>query len=371
MTNASDAHTDNRPALAPFDRTHDAFVDSAHTHGLSRSAASMRYRAFYRTGAADGFGDVNTPIPARTIDSTCDGLTTTKFLLNLPRKETRSRLPLLNDPDTDLQTESVVIPMRHRNGISNTLCVSSQIGCAMGCEFCETAQMGLVRSLDPGEIIAQWFAARYHLSKRISNIVFMGMGEPLDNTENVIRSIEILTDHSGPHAAMRRITLSTVGRLDGLATLRARISQPGWRRLNLAVSINAPNDEIRSQIMPVNRSAPLDELIEVLREWPVRRSAKICAEYVLIPGVNDALEHADELADRLRRVPCCVNVIPYNPRRNSPWPAHGEADVQRFLQRLESRGQFCKRRITKGRDTMAACGQLGNEKIRNRRLVFG
>jgi 23S rRNA (adenine2503-C2)-methyltransferase len=355
--------------LAPFDRPHDEFVSRAGELGFSGSQASQRYRDFYRNGAARGSDDVLAPGPHAQQHSESDGLVTTKFLLALPRRDTPSRLPLLRDNSVDLETESVVIPMRNRRGVSHTLCVSSQVGCAMGCEFCETAQMGLIRSLTPGEIVAQWFAARHHLGKSIRNIVFMGMGEPLDNTESVIRAIAILTDHMGPHLAMRRITVSTVGRLEGLARLRAQAEAPGWRRLALAVSINAPNDEIRSRIMPINRSAPLGELIPVLEAWPVRKSAKICAEYVLIPGVNDDMSHADELAHRLKNVPCCVNVIPYNPRRDSPWPAPREEDVDRFLARLESHGQFCKRRKTKGRDTMAACGQLGNEKIRGRKLV--
>ena len=355
--------------LAPFDCTHDGYVTGDQNDGLAPDARSLAYREFYRTGLTARVPEANTLEAVGIESSRHDGLETRKFLLRLPAIESASRLPLIQEKSVELETESVIIPMRNRRGVSHTLCVSSQIGCAMGCEFCETAQMGLIRSLEPGEIVAQWFAARHHMGVHITNVVFMGMGEPLDNVENVIRAISILTDHRGPALAMRRITVSTVGRIEGIARLREQTEKPGWRRLGLAVSINAPNDEIRSSIMPINRSAPLGELIPVLESWPVRKSAKICAEYVLIPGVNDQMDHADELADRLKRVPCCVNVIPYNPRRDSPWPAPKEESVQRFLDRLESRGQFCKRRKTKGRDTMAACGQLGNEQIRKRRLV--
>jgi 23S rRNA (adenine2503-C2)-methyltransferase len=250
-----------------------------------------------------------------------------------------------------------------------TLCVSSQVGCAMGCGFCETAQMGLIRSLDAGEIVQQWYAAKHHLGHTIKNIVFMGMGEPLDNAAAVLRTIEVLTGHHGPALAMRHITISTVGRLDGLAMLRERVQDHGWKQLNLAVSVNAPNEEIRSSIMPINRGMPLAKLVEMLEGWPLKSSKAICAEYVLIPGVNDGDEHADQLCALLKNVRCCVNVIPYNPRRDSPWPAPEEESVERFLRRVESNGQFCKRRRTKGRDSMAACGQLGNEKIRGRRYV--
>ncbi|MFI4855309.1 MAG: 23S rRNA (adenine(2503)-C(2))-methyltransferase RlmN, partial [Phycisphaerales bacterium JB065] len=274
------------------------------------------------------------------------------------------------DSQRGLETESVVIPMATRSGSRTyTLCVSSQVGCAMNCGFCETAQMGLIRSLDTAEIVQQWYAARHHLGHEIKNIVFMGMGEPLDNPEAVLGTIGVLTDHHGPALAMRHITISTVGRLDGLAMLRQRVQNHGWKQLNLAVSINAPNETIRSQIMPINRAMPLAKLVEMLESWPLKSSKAICAEYVLIPGVNDADEHADQLCELLKNVRCCVNVIPYNPRRDSPWPAPEEESVERFLRRLESNGQFCKRRRTKGRDTMAACGQLGTENIRGRRYV--
>jgi len=330
--------------------------------------ARRDYRAFHRTG--DGY-DGLVPRPHHVAESESSEGVVRKFLLRVPSAPVRAgskALPVLGEES--LETESVVIPMATRRGdTTHTLCVSSQVGCAMGCEFCETAQMGLIRSLSPDEIVAQWWAATHHLGQTIKNIVFMGMGEPLDNLDAVLQALAVLTDHSGPAVAMSNITVSTVGRVKEMRVLSERVREHGWKRLNLAVSINAPNDEIRNEIMPFNRAAPLAELIEVLENWPLRSSMGICAEYVLIPGVNDADEHADELAHRVRNVRCCVNVIPYNPRRDSPWPAPEERDVQRFLDRLESHGQFCKRRRTKGRDTMAACGQLGNERIRGRRLV--
>ncbi|MEM1166839.1 MAG: 23S rRNA (adenine(2503)-C(2))-methyltransferase RlmN [Planctomycetota bacterium] len=302
------------------------------------------------------------PRPSRIIESEGPEGLTRKFLL-----------PVAGTTQSggELETESVIIPMRTRGRVrlTHTLCVSSQVGCAMGCDFCETAQMGLIRSLEPWEIVQQWWAATYHLGAEIKNIVFMGMGEPLDNAANVVRAIEVLTHHLGPSVAMKNITISTVGRLDGLAMLRDRVRRHGWKKLNLAVSINAPNDAIRSRIMPINRAMPLGELVGMLEDWPLVAGKGIMAEYVLIPGVNDADEHADELASLLRGVRACVNVIPYNPRRDSPWPAPDEGEVDRFLHRLEANGQFCKRRRTKGRDTMAACGQLGNERIRRRRFV--
>ena len=344
---------------SPLGLTSAQFLDAAGLSGAKTTHAALaRYKAFYRRGESTPADPV--PAPIRTSVSEAPEGSVTKFLLPVPGVSAIAK---------DLETESVLIPMPHGDETSWTLCVSSQVGCAMGCDFCETAQMGLIRSLTAGEIVAQWYAARHRLNHPVRNIVFMGMGEPLDNTEGVMQAIACLIDHNGPAIAASKITISTVGRAEGLRRLRERVLQPGLRQLNLAVSVNAPNDEIRSRIMPINRATPLAELMEILRSWPMRRCAAICIEYVLIPGVNDADDHADQLCALLKGLRCCVNVIPYNPRRNSPWPAPLEDDVWRFLRRLESHGQFCKRRKTKGRDTMAACGQLGNEHIRRRRLV--
>jgi 23S rRNA (adenine2503-C2)-methyltransferase len=269
-----------------------------------------------------------------------------------------------------LKIESVLIPMIGKSGVSTyTLCVSSQVGCAMGCTFCETAQMGLIRSLSAAEIVGQWWAAAHVLKVRPKNVVFMGMGEPMDNLDHVLQAIAVLTDHNGPNVAMNKITVSTVGRLDGIRRLAAKVHEHGWKRLNLAVSLNAPNDRVRSAIMPINRAMPMGELKEALLGWPRYGGAAICIEYVLIPGVNDLREHAGELAEYVKDLRCCVNLIPYNPRRNSPWPAPEEADVARFMGWLVEAGVFCKRRRTKGRDMMGACGQLGSEEIRKRKLV--
>jgi len=269
-----------------------------------------------------------------------------------------------------LEIESVLIPMIGKLGTRTyTLCVSSQVGCAMGCGFCETAQMGLIRSLTAAEIVGQWFAATHMIGIEPKNMVFMGMGEPMDNIENVVAAIAALTDHNGAHMAMSKITVSTVGRIDGLRRLAAEVRRPGWHRLNLAVSINAPNDVIRSEIMPINRAMPMGPLREALLAWPKHGGTKICMEYVLIPGVNDGPGHARELAEYVRPLPACVNLIPYNPRRNSPWPAPTEEAVAAFMGWLTDAGAYCKRRRTKGRDMMGACGQLGNPQIRGRRLV--
>lgn len=255
-----------------------------------------------------------------------------------------------------LETESVIIPMGQGDRNWFSLCISSQVGCRMGCTFCETARLGLVRNLTAAEIVGQMLAARRVFGVEIKKIVFMGMGEPFDNFDEVIQAVRVLTDPIGLSLSKRSITISTVGRIDGIRKLAAT----GWKYLQLAVSLNAPNDEIRSQIMPLNRADNMSILREAMLDYPLRRNTFIMIEYVLIPGVNDLPDHARELADYLRDVKCCVNVIPYNPRRESPWPAPNEEAIALFLQTLRDAGQFCKRRITRGRDLMAACGQLGN-----------
>ena len=264
--------------------------------------------------------------------------------------------------DDGLEIESVIVPMHRATRTWKSLCVSSQIGCARGCAFCETARLGLLRQLSAAEIVGQVVAARKEFSACIRNVVFMGMGEPLDNFDAVVQAVRVLSDGSGPSIGKSQICISTAGRTEGIRRLAAL----GWRRLNLAVSLNAPNDAIRSRLMPINAREPMSELRETLLAYPLRSCQFFMIEYVLIRGVNDAREHAAELAEYLRPVKCCVNVIPYNPRPDSTLEAPAEQGVQDFLTWLQEVGQFCKRRLTKGREHMAACGQLGNRELARR-----
>ncbi len=334
-------------------------VEAAKALGVSRHRAAAAYADFFRTDRCTEpwVEDCMPPIRTTTIDEE-----TVKFTLSL---------------GDGLETESVIIPM-HRDGrVTRTLCVSSQIGCAMGCGFCETAQMGLLRSLTASEIVAQWHAARHRVDNPfdggrgfpIKNIVFMGMGEPTDNLPAVLQSIRVLADHHGPAVPASRITVSTVGRTEGIRTLARFATARGFRKLNIAFSLNAPNDRIRGEIMPITRAEPIARILGALRDWPIQRSAAFCMEYVLIPGVNDAPEHCDETCALLKGILCSLNVIPYNPRRESPWRAPTEEEITAFVTRAIANGQFCKRRGTKGRNAMAACGQLGNANIRRRTFV--
>jgi 23S rRNA (adenine2503-C2)-methyltransferase len=335
--------------------TSDRFVEAAGAHDVRRPAALEAYRAVFRRGASD-LDWVS--VPARPIERLERDADTVKFTQRLP---------------DGLETESVLLPQTSRTGRQRlALCVSSQVGCAMGCTFCETARMGLMRNLEAADIVEQWRAARFEFGADVTNVVFMGMGEPMDNLDAVITAIRVLADANGPAITPARVSVSTVGHVEGIKRLARFAAEEGFRRLRLAVSINAPNDGIRDELMPINRGAPLAELMTAMQEWaarPHRQDARVLIEYVLIPGVNDAPEHADELCAYLSPLPCTVNVIPYNPRRDSPWPAPAHDDVDRFVDRISATGQLVKRRRTMGRTAMAACGQLGNPRIRRRRFV--
>lgn len=368
----------------PFCVNAQAYADAcvrACMHG-GKPGALERYRALFRKGETNQpLLSVELPPVLKVHESESGEGTVRKFLLPLgpARPGVYAREDLSEaGPRATMTTETVIIPMIGKKRIlTHTLCVSSQVGCAMGCGFCQTAQMGLLRNLTAEEIVAQWFVARHVLGvATITNVVFMGMGEPMDNLDEVVKAIAVLSDHSGPCLPMSKITISTVGRVDGIARLAEQVHTPGWHRLNLAISLNAPSDEIRASIMPINKRFPMAELRTALETWPIYGAAKLCLEYVMIPGVNDRPEHATQLADYVLGrgpyagrlpLPGLVNLIPYNPREHSPWPAPDEASVDAFLALLTASGVYAKRRRTKGRDTMAACGQLGSLELRRKR----
>jgi 23S rRNA (adenine2503-C2)-methyltransferase len=353
------------------------FILESQGRRLGGKAGAMEAcRSLFRRGVAPEGLAFEPPTVARVLREPSPEGEVVKFLTRLPAGAASERFPYVD-------AESVLIPMMGSSGERTyTLCVSSQIGCAMGCTFCETAQMGLIRSLHAGEIVAQWWNAAHVIGIRPTNIVFMGMGEPMDNLDEVLGAIAVLKDHNAAGLAVSRITISTVGRVDGIRALSKKIREPGWHRLGLALSLNAPNDVDRSAIMPVNRKYNLAEVQKAILEWPRSSGNKVCVEYVLIPGVNDTPAHADQIRDFMAPFGLCVsgriggqplqamlNLIPYNPRRESPWPAPSEEKVDQFLQWLVDRGVFVKRRRTKGRAMMGACGQLGSEVVRKRRLV--
>lgn len=252
--------------------------------------------------------------------------------------------------------ETVLVPMGSGEAGRGTLCVSSQVGCAMGCAFCETGKHGLVRSLTTAEITGQVFEARFTMGWEFTSLVFMGMGEPLDNLEAVFGALDVLTDPRGFSFAQDRITVCTVGLAEGIRALAAR----GWKRMGLSLSLNAGRDDLRESLMPVTRSNPLTSLHTALKDYPQRKNFVLALNYCLLPGINDTAADAGEVAafaEGLGRT--LVNLIPYNPGTEPLTRAPKEAEVDRFLGHLRAEGLDARVRGPKGRSIMAACGQLG------------
>ncbi|HUX37688.1 MAG TPA: 23S rRNA (adenine(2503)-C(2))-methyltransferase RlmN [Rectinemataceae bacterium] len=263
--------------------------------------------------------------------------------------------------------ECVLIPMPTRTAGAglpegrpkSTLCVSSQVGCRMGCAFCETGRQGLSRNLSAAEIVSQLVTTKALFGWNPGNIVFMGMGEPLDNLDGLKGALAVLTDRRGPAFSWERITVCTSGSAEGLAALRS----VGHPRLNLSLSLNAGDDPTRSRIMPVNRKTDLGALATALVAWPRRRNFVLALNYCLLPGINDGADDARGAAEFSQRVGrSIVNLIPYNPGSHPIAPAPSEEEVERFRGLLEAEGCIVKRRAGKGGGIMAACGQLGGSR---------
>ncbi|KAA3205288.1 23S rRNA (adenine(2503)-C(2))-methyltransferase RlmN [Akkermansia sp. BIOML-A49] len=259
--------------------------------------------------------------------------------------------------------ESVIIPAAvaedGEKADRTTLCVSSQVGCAFGCKFCASGLLGLRRNLSAGEITGQILSAESIAGKRINNLVFMGMGEPLANFDNLHDALEIITSHRGLEIGARHITISTSGFVPGLKKLAA---YP--RQIRLAVSLHGATDEVRSQIMPVNKKWPLSQLIPALEEWGRDRNQMPTLEYILIRDVNDSLKDASHLMQIAKRLHAKVNLIPYNTVEGLPWERPSEERCCTFRDAVRKARIPVTMRYEKGHDINAACGQLRLRKQR-------
>ncbi len=267
--------------------------------------------------------------------------------------------------------ESVIIP----RGDRATLCLSSQVGCAIGCRFCRTAEMGLIRNLTLGEILGQMIVANRFLEAspirdllapddsaaiplfRINHVVFMGMGEPLANLDNLIEAIQVMTSPGGFALSPRRITVSTSG-------LPSRIGELGRTGLcvNLAVSLTAADDETREKLMPINRHYPIQTILDACRNLPLKKRQRVTFEYVLLSGVNDRPEDARKLSRLLAPFRSKVNLIPFNPYEGSPFKRPSHEDVLAFQRILLDKSVVATIRKSRGADVLGACGQLAWEK---------
>lgn len=246
--------------------------------------------------------------------------------------------------------------MKYNHGYS--MCISTQVGCKMGCKFCATGKSGFLRNLEPSEMLSQIQVAQHDNDIRISNIVLMGMGEPLDNYKNVLKFLMLVSDSNGMNIGMRHISLSTCGLVDKMYDL----ANEGFQ-LTLSVSLHAPNDEIRNQIMPVNRRWNVDELIKACKDYIEKTNRRISFEYAMINELNDTQQCAEELSRLLKGMLCHVNLIPMNNVEGSVYEKSNEKRLRRFVDTLKRNRINVTVRRTLGADISASCGQLRRNNV--------
>ena len=272
--------------------------------------------------------------------------------------------------DDGQEVETVHIPESDRG----TLCVSSQVGCTLTCTFCHTGTQRLVRNLSAAEIVAQVMVARDALGewpspkddRMLTNIVLMGMGEPLYNYENVAAALKTVLDPEGLAISRRKITLSTSGVVPMIARCGAELG------VNLAISLHAVTDELRNKLVPLNKKYPIGELLDACRNYPGSSNARrITFEYVMLKGINDSPAEARELVRLLKGIPAKVNLIPFNPWPGAPYECSDDAAIAAFSDIVFNAGYSAPVRTPRGRDILAACGQLKSESVRARRTVPG
>ncbi len=293
----------------------------------------------------------------------------------IPAKDARNETEddSLND-DEESDAEVKAVPEHLENALfprraKLTQCVSSQVGCALDCNFCATAQLGFGRQLSPGEILDQVYLAQKIVAAlppddptrraggdTISNLVFMGMGEPLHNYKNVMSAIATLVSAHGSHFSRRRITVSTAGLVPGIQKFAQEAT-----RVNLAVSLNATTDEVRDEVMPINRKWNIAALLDAVRQIPLERRRRVTFEYVLLAGVNDSAADAVRLGKLLRGIPSKVNLIAFNPHPGAPYGRPAAAHVREFQSLVQAQGLAVYVRASRGDDIAAACGQLANQ----------
>ncbi len=333
--------------------------------GLPEIHASTLFKSAYKTLSDDPLGAPSLPHKMRSaVGDDLEVRLPSATKIQVSRYDQSVKF-LFEMVDGSL-VESVLMPERRRV----TLCVSSQVGCRQACTFCHTGRMGLRRNLEAGEIVSQLVAANRWIAshpnwlvdlglpplQRVTNIVFMGMGEPLDNVDAVADAITIMTDPLGSGLALRRISVSTAGHLEGLAQMLSR--HPDVR---LAISIHSPFDAERSKIMPINRRWPLLDVLTALREAQTQINHGILIQYTMIRGVNDSLRHAEELVRITAGLKVKVNLIPLNEIDPSRFASPAATAIEAFRDHLHHSGLRVMIRYSKGQDISAACGQLVTE----------
>ena len=290
--------------------------------------------------------------------------------LNLPEiRSTRQEEGILKftlDLDPELNCETVLIPMKEYS----TLCLSSQLGCRWNCRFCETGRLGYTRNLTTAEIMTQILTARFKMScGNLRNLVYMGMGEPLENLDAVMESLDIATDPRGLNIHAKHISISTAGHIPGIRELtRLGQSYPekNYHKLHLSLSLHSADPDTRSRLMPINRVFPLDELKKSLLKSPyAHRKDGLYVEYIILPGITDTPSQIDKLLYFLDGMAVKINLIPYNPGKDPAFCKPEPEEVDRLWRTLNEKGISCRTRVSRGETVMAACGQLGNRSSTN------
>jgi len=317
--------------------------------GLPRFRARQIFRWIHHRGVTDIAAMTDLPLELRA--SLAESFTLTTPTLAAREKSSDGTEKFLLRLGDGKQIESVFIP----DTPAMTFCISTQVGCAMACSFCLTGKMGLVRNLTAGEIVGQVRVLVDALAMRDTrfNIVLMGMGEPLHNYDETMSALRILADDQGLEVSPRRVTLSTVGLLPALERLAKEPLMP-----NLAISLHAPTDEVRGELVPINKKYGIADIIAACRKFPLKKRSRITFEYVLLAGVNDSPAQAQMLAKLLADVKAKVNLIPLNAAPGIPFERPSDAAVDRFAQVLADHHILVSVRKSRGRDIRAACGQL-------------
>lgn len=335
------------PAFSFYDLSFDELKSHLQKWGKESFRAQQLFRWIYGLGQKDFSQMTNLSKALRDELLQCCDLSLPEILQ--VHKSVDGTTKYLFDVGEGLSVEAVLIPMKGRR----TLCVSSEVGCNMACSFCFTAKQKLKRRLSAREIIGQFVGVNEQLpeDEKITNIVFMGMGEPLDNPEAVFKAIQVLNNDFGVGFSKKKVTIST----SGIVPLIPLVTQSGAR---LAVSLNGVDDEVRSKIMPINKRWPIRELLDACFEHTQASGDRVTFEYVLLRGVTDSIEDARRLYQITKRVPCKINIIPFNEHPQSGFFRPQEDQIQKFQDELIRLGAHVLRRKTMGRDIYAACGQL-------------
>lgn len=339
-----------------YQYSHSDLIECFTKNGLNQSAANILYNWYYKRKKL--YSKVIPDVAKETLAFIDDNFSFELPLISKVQEASDRTVKLLFELSDGSKVESVLIPFHKKYSI----CLSSQVGCAMKCSFCFTGTQGLKRNLSAGEIIGQFLAAWHWLKEnrpgeeRILNIVFMGQGEPLHNFDEVKKSCEIFTSQFGSSIGFQKITISTSGYIPGLKRWKDEI--PG---VNLALSLHSPFSEIRNELIPINRKYPLSEVLDYIDNIPLRYKQFVTYEYLVIQGLNDSQRDANALGELLKERRALINLIPFNEFPGSPYRRPEMEHVQAFKEVLDTFKIPTLIRVTKGDDVLAACGQLNTK----------